>query len=127
MIKDDFNGITYENNNLKKFLQKFKYLEKHKKINNLKLNNLNLVKDLLYIITINHYLNYFKMTLSLYYFFLISSLILFSTIGYGLLFTKLLKFENFNYNYGLIGILGLFFLSVIASFTHYISASQLYS
>ena len=57
------------------------------------------------------------MTLTLL-FFLTASLILFSTIGYGLLFTKLLKFENFNYNYGLIGILGLFFLSVIASFTH---------
>ena len=51
-------------------------------------------------------------------FFFTSSLILFSTIGYGLLATKLLKFENLNYNYGLIGILGLFFLSVIASFTH---------
>ena len=51
-------------------------------------------------------------------FFLISSLILLSTIGYGLIITKLLNFENLNYNYGLIGILGLFILSVIASFTH---------
>ena len=44
LIKDDFNGITYENNNLKNFLQKFKYLEKHKEINNLKLNNLKFSK-----------------------------------------------------------------------------------
>ena len=58
------------------------------------------------------------MILSLFLFFLISLLILFSTIGYGLLVTKFLKFENFNYNYGLIGFLGLFILSIIASLTH---------
>ena len=51
-------------------------------------------------------------------FFIFSTLILFSTIGFGLIFSKFLKFENFNYNYGIIGILGLFILSVIASYTH---------
>ena len=51
-------------------------------------------------------------------FFIFSTLILFSTIGFGLIFSKILKFENFNYNYGIIGILGLFILSVIASYTH---------
>ncbi len=59
------------------------------------------------------------MFFSLFLFFLISLFILLSTIGYGLIITKLLKFENFNYNYGLIGILGLFFLSIIASITHF--------
>ena len=44
LIQDDFNGITYENNDIKNFLQKFKYLEKHKDINNLKLNNLKFIK-----------------------------------------------------------------------------------
>ena len=48
LIQDDFNGITYENNDIKNFLQKFKYLEKHKDINNLKLNNLKFIKNLLY-------------------------------------------------------------------------------
>ena len=54
----------------------------------------------------------------LLYFLLISLVILLSTIGYGLITTKLLKFENFNYNYGTIGILGLFSLSVLLSLTH---------
>lgn len=60
------------------------------------------------------------MITSLLLFFIFSLLILLSTIGYGLIFSKILKFENFNYNYGLIGILGLFFLSIIASLTHII-------
>jgi len=58
------------------------------------------------------------MILSLFLFFLISLLILFSTIGYGIILSKILKFENFNYNVGIVGILGLFLLSVISSFTH---------
>ena len=59
------------------------------------------------------------MVLSLFLFFLISLIILLSTLGYGLMITKFLRFENFNYNYGLIGILGLFLLSIIASITHF--------
>lgn len=51
-------------------------------------------------------------------FFLISFIVLLSTIGFGLIFTKFLKFENFNYNYGLVGILGLFTLSIISSYSH---------
>ncbi len=58
------------------------------------------------------------MIFSLFSFFLISLLILSSTIGYGLIITRFLRLENFNYNYGLVGILGLFFLSIIASITH---------
>ena len=54
----------------------------------------------------------------LFLFFFTSLLILLSTVGYGLIFTKFLKFEKFNYNYGLIGILGLFTLSIISSYTH---------
>ena len=54
----------------------------------------------------------------LLYFLLISLVILLSTIGYGLITTKLLKFENFNYNYGLVGILGLYILSIISSYSH---------
>ncbi len=51
-------------------------------------------------------------------FFFLSFIILLSTIGYGLIITKLLKLEKFNYNYGLVGILGLFNLSIISSYTH---------
>ena len=51
-------------------------------------------------------------------FFIFSLLILLSTIGYGLIVVKLLKFEKFEYNLGLVGILGLFTLSIIASYTH---------
>ncbi len=55
-------------------------------------------------------------------FFLISFIILLSTIGFGLIFTKIFRFGNFNYNYGLIGLLGLFNLSVIVSYTHLFTA-----
>ncbi len=51
-------------------------------------------------------------------FFLISFFILLSTIGYGLIFTKIFRFDKFDYNYGLIGVLGLFNLSIIVSYTH---------
>ena len=53
-------------------------------------------------------------------FFLTSLLITFSMIGYGLMTTKFLKIETINYNYGLLGILGFFLLSVISSYTHLI-------
>lgn len=53
-------------------------------------------------------------------FFLTSLLVSFSTIGYGLMATKFLKIEPVNYNYGLLGILGLFLLSIISSYTHLI-------
>ena len=48
-------------------------------------------------------------------FFLISFLILISTIGYGLAVTNFLNIKEFNYNYGLIGILGLFIGPIIAA------------
>src|SRR6056300_357538 len=48
-------------------------------------------------------------------FFLVSLIICISTVGYGLLLNYLLKFENSNYNYGLMGLLGLFFLIIIAN------------
>ncbi len=51
-------------------------------------------------------------------FFTFSLIILFSTVGYGLITVKFLNFEKYNFNYGLIGILGLFSLSVISSYTH---------
>ena len=50
--------------------------------------------------------------------FFFSLVILFSTIGYGLILSKLIKVEKFYYNFGLIGILGLFTLSIISSFSH---------
>ena len=55
---------------------------------------------------------------SLAIFYLTSFVIAFSTIGFGLVFTKFLKFESLNSNYGVVGILGLFFLSIISSYTH---------
>ena len=58
------------------------------------------------------------MILSLTLFVVTSAIIVFSTIGYGVLTLRFLKFEKLNLNYGLLGILGLFSLSVIASYTH---------
>ena len=51
-------------------------------------------------------------------FFIFSLLILFSTLGYGLLTIRLLKFEKLNLNYGIIGIFGLFLLSIVSIYTH---------
>ena len=51
-------------------------------------------------------------------FFLVSLIICLSTVGYGLIINNLLRFGNSNYNYGLIGLLGLFFLSILANLTH---------
>ena len=47
-------------------------------------------------------------------FFIFSLLILFSTLGYGLITIRLLKFERLNLNYGIIGIFGLFLLSIVS-------------
>ena len=51
-------------------------------------------------------------------FFLTSLFISFSIIGYGLMVNKFLGIKILNYSYGLLGILGLFFLSIISSYTH---------
>ena len=56
--------------------------------------------------------------LDLAYFFLVSLIILISTVGYGYLFVKLANFDTKNINLGLVGFLGLFFLSIIASYSH---------
>lgn len=56
----------------------------------------------------------------LFVFFITSVFILASTIGYGLLIKKIIGFRKLDYNYGLIGLLGLFFLSIISSYTHLI-------
>jgi len=57
----------------------------------------------------------------MFYLFLFYSLaFLFSTIGYGLLFCKISKIDISIINTGLIGILGLFLLSIIASYSHLI-------
>lgn len=53
-------------------------------------------------------------------FFFYSLIILISTIGYGFLILRFLKFEIVNI--GLVGILGLFFLSIISSYTHILFA-----
>ena len=45
---------------------------------------------------------------------------LLSAVGFGFLFCKLSKFETETYNVGLIGLLGLFFLSIISSYSHII-------
>ena len=51
-------------------------------------------------------------------FFIFSLLILFSTLGYGLITIRILKFEKLNLNYGIIGIFGLFLLSIVSIYTH---------
>ena len=54
----------------------------------------------------------------LIYFFLISVLIMMSVLGYGYLFIKIANFKIEKFNLGLVGFLGLFFLSIIASYSH---------
>ncbi len=54
----------------------------------------------------------------LLFFFISSFLILVSTIGYGLIVCKYLKFKSSNI--GLVGIFGLFFLSILSSYSHLI-------
>ena len=51
-------------------------------------------------------------------FLIYSILFLLSTIGFGFIFIKIIKLEKYTINFGIIGILGLFFLSVIASYSH---------
>ena len=51
-------------------------------------------------------------------FFVISLVITFSIIGYGFLINDFLKLKKIPTNLGLVGILGLFFLSIISNFTH---------
>ena len=60
--------------------------------------------------------------LDLVYFFLISLIIILSTLGYGFFFIKLANFEIDQSNLGLVGFLGLFFLSLIASCSHFLFA-----
>jgi len=45
LIKDNFNGISFENNNMENFLKKFSYLVDNSNSNKLKLNNLKLTKQ----------------------------------------------------------------------------------
>jgi hypothetical protein len=54
----------------------------------------------------------------LFLFFITSLFILLSILGYGLIIINFLKFEKINLNLGITGILGLFFLSIISSYTH---------
>ncbi len=44
LIKNDLNGVVYENNDIDNFLEKFEYFKSYKKIDQLKLNNLKLSK-----------------------------------------------------------------------------------
>ena len=110
--------LFFEKNNMVSFLDKFKNFSNYSDMDKLKLNNLKQSKKFT---LFNHY----KSLVQLYNkktndnsIFIISILVLLSTIGYGFFLIKLLKFEKFDYNYGLVGILGLFTLSVIASYTH---------
>ena len=41
-----------------------------------------------------------------------------SVIGYGFILTKFLNLKHVTHNIGLVGIIGLFFLSIISSYTH---------
>ncbi len=54
----------------------------------------------------------------LFLFTFLSFLCLVSCLGFGLLFCKINRINHFNKNIGLVGILGLFLLSFIASLTH---------
>jgi len=58
------------------------------------------------------------MNFSFFIFAFLSIVIMVSTLGHGLIFTKIFKLERFNYNFGIIGIFGLFLLSFVGSFSH---------
>ena len=53
-------------------------------------------------------------------FFFISIIILLSTLGFGFIFLKIAGLKNVDDNLGLAGLLGLFLLSIIASYSHII-------
>lgn len=52
------------------------------------------------------------------YFFFISFFIILSTLGYGFWLVKIIHLDSAKLNFGLVGLLGLFFLSIISGFTH---------
>ena len=56
--------------------------------------------------------------LELTYFFCISFFIILSTLGYGFCLVKIIHLDSTKLNFGLLGLLGLFFLSIISGFTH---------
>jgi glycosyltransferase involved in cell wall biosynthesis len=58
LIKDDFNGVTYENDNMESFLNKFKHFKNSVDIQNIKLNGLRLSKKFS---VFNHYKNLTKL------------------------------------------------------------------
>ena len=60
------------------------------------------------------------MILNTLIFFIISILLLLSTLGYGLIFTGYIFQKNYYLNLSLKGILGIFFLYIISSITHLI-------
>jgi len=51
-------------------------------------------------------------------FFLVSLLMTFSIFGYGLFLTRIINLSHSDYNFGLLGFIGLFCLSIISSYTH---------
>lgn len=63
---------------------------------------------------------------NIFFFFLISVIITVSTLGFGFSFTRLLGLKVFDYNYGTIGIIGLFFLSIISSYSHLVISHNYY-
>jgi len=54
----------------------------------------------------------------IFFFFFFLFLSFFSVLGYGFAFNKIFNLKFDNLNLGKIGILGLFFLTIISSFTH---------
>ena len=54
----------------------------------------------------------------IFFFFFFLFLSFFSVLGYGFAFNKIFNLKSDNLNLGKIGILGLFFLTIISSFTH---------
>ena len=58
----------------------------------------------------------------IFIFFITTFLILLSTVGYGFFMIRILNMDKLDYNFGLIGILGLFFLSIISSYSHLITS-----
>ncbi len=54
-------------------------------------------------------------------FFLISLAIFYSTIGYGIIFYKVIGFKKIDNNFAILGFFGLYFLTLIASYSHLVT------
>ena len=64
--------------------------------------------------------------LNLFFFIFFFILILFSILGYGLYASSLFAIKNSNLSFGIFGLLGIFFSTLLSYFTHLFFAHNIY-